>query len=65
VDILGLCGIAGDEYVKWQSRFLGGPGWRPGGGSDEVNRNVIAERVLGLPAEPSTYDLVPWQDLPR
>jgi alkylation response protein AidB-like acyl-CoA dehydrogenase len=65
VDILGPAGIAGDQYRRWQTRFLGGPGWRLGGGTDEVNRNIIAERVLGLPGEPPTYDDVPWRDLPR
>jgi alkylation response protein AidB-like acyl-CoA dehydrogenase len=65
VDILGAAGVAGDEFKRWQTRFVGGPGWRLGGGTDEVNRNIIAERVLGLPSEPSDYELVPWRDLPR
>jgi alkylation response protein AidB-like acyl-CoA dehydrogenase len=62
VDLLGPYGIAGDEFTRWQQRFLAGPGWRLGGGTDEVNRNVIAERVLGLPAEPSTQDGVAWSE---
>jgi alkylation response protein AidB-like acyl-CoA dehydrogenase len=33
----------------WTSVVLGAPGYRLGGGSDEVLRNMIAERVLGLP----------------
>jgi alkylation response protein AidB-like acyl-CoA dehydrogenase len=33
----------------WTSVVLGAPGYRLGGGSDEVLKNVIAERVLGLP----------------
>jgi hypothetical protein len=28
-------------------------------------RNIIAERVLRLPAEPRTDTTVPWKDLPR
>jgi alkylation response protein AidB-like acyl-CoA dehydrogenase len=65
VDLLGPYGVAGDEFTKWKVRFLGSPGWRLGGGTDEVNRNVVAERVLGLPGEPRTDDVIPWRDLPR
>jgi alkylation response protein AidB-like acyl-CoA dehydrogenase len=36
----------------WSEHVLGAPGYRIAGGSDEIQRNIIAERVLGLPAEP-------------
>ncbi len=36
----------------WGEHVLGAPGYRIAGGSDEIQRNIIGERVLGLPAEP-------------
>jgi alkylation response protein AidB-like acyl-CoA dehydrogenase len=37
---------------EWQDAFLGAPGLRIGGGTDQIQRNIIAERVLGLPKDP-------------
>ena len=36
----------------WGEHLLGAPGYRIAGGSDEVQRNIVGERVLQLPAEP-------------
>jgi acyl-CoA dehydrogenase len=36
----------------WTEHLLGAPGYRIAGGSDEIQRTIIAERVLGLPREP-------------
>lgn len=36
----------------WAQHVLGAPALRIAGGSDEVQRNIIGERVLGLPREP-------------
>ena len=33
----------------WTSVLLGTPGYRLGGGSDQILKNILAERVLGLP----------------
>jgi alkylation response protein AidB-like acyl-CoA dehydrogenase len=38
---------------SWSGFVLGLPGYRIGGGTDEVLKSVIAERVLGLPREPA------------
>ena len=42
---------------------LASPGNRLGGGSDEIQLNVLGERGLGLPREPSADRDVPYRDL--
>jgi alkylation response protein AidB-like acyl-CoA dehydrogenase len=42
---------------------LASPGNRLGGGSDEIQLNVLGERALGLPREPSSDRDVPYRDL--
>lgn len=50
---------------EWGEHVLGAPGYRIAGGSDEVQRNIVGERVLGLPGEPRVDRDVPWRDVPR
>jgi alkylation response protein AidB-like acyl-CoA dehydrogenase len=37
----------------WAEHVTGAPGFRIAGGSDEIQRSIIGERLLGLPREPS------------
>ena len=48
----------------WNAHLLGAPGYRIAGGSDEIQRNIIAERVLGLAGD-IRADRGPWRDIPR
>jgi alkylation response protein AidB-like acyl-CoA dehydrogenase len=49
----------------WLTKFLHSPSLRIAGGSDQIQGNIIGERVLGLPAEARADKDVPFRDLTR
>jgi alkylation response protein AidB-like acyl-CoA dehydrogenase len=66
LDLLGADGIAGiDGDGEWQTLFLTSPSISIRGGTDEIQRNIVGERVLGLPPEPRADVDVPFSQLPR
>ena len=77
VELAGPDGLRYDDYTMRRPEhgdFYGrGPGYRYlrakgnsiEGGTSEILRNIVAERVLGLPPELRVDKDVPWKDLPR
>ncbi len=69
IELEAACGMLDDpalavEDAAWQSAYLGAPGGRLAGGTDEVLRNIIAERVLGLPPEARVDKGMAFKDVP-
>ncbi|HKZ08425.1 MAG TPA: acyl-CoA dehydrogenase family protein [Methylomirabilota bacterium] len=50
--------------AAFQEALLAAPGARIAGGTDEILRNIIAERVLGLPADVRVDKELPFDELP-
>jgi len=54
-----------DPHCEWQTLFLTAPSISIRGGTDEIQRNIVGERVLGLPEEPRADRTLPFDQLPR
>jgi alkylation response protein AidB-like acyl-CoA dehydrogenase len=54
----GEMGTPGMDFLLRQTSCIGG-------GTTEISRNVISERVLGMPREPSGDRNIPFRDVPR
>ena len=48
---------ATQETGNWMVDFMNSYNWSIAGGSDEIQRNIIAERLLRMPREPKTWQL--------
>jgi alkylation response protein AidB-like acyl-CoA dehydrogenase len=68
MELQGAAGIlSGDDSVadtSWQHTYMSMPGLRLAGGTDEILRNIISERVLGMPGEPRIDKGKPFKDIP-
>jgi alkylation response protein AidB-like acyl-CoA dehydrogenase len=63
LDVEGLSGLVGED--EWLTLFLTAPSISIRGGTDEIQRNILGERVLGLPPEPRPDKGVPFKEVPR
>jgi alkylation response protein AidB-like acyl-CoA dehydrogenase len=69
MDLLEASGAITDESLATeagiiQRAYMGAPGLRIAGGTDEIMANIIGERVLGLPQEPRLDKGIPFNEVP-
>ncbi len=68
IDLLGpdaAAWVDGEDTAEWVAQFLRTRANTIEGGTSEIQRNIIGERVLGLPREPDPYRGEPWRAIPR
>ncbi|MCP5044857.1 MAG: acyl-CoA dehydrogenase, partial [bacterium] len=68
MELQGAAGVLTGEDSPgdpaWEQTYMAMPGLRLAGGTDEILRNIIAERVLGMPGEPRMDKGKPFKDIP-
>ena len=68
LDLQGQAGVVWDadspQNGRFQAMLMRSPATRIEGGSDEILRNIIGERVLGLPGDIRVDKNVPFKDIP-
>ncbi len=69
LELQGAMGAVADAAIApqdavWQEMYLGTPGLRIAGGTDEILKNIIAERVLRLPPEIRVDKDRPFREIP-
>jgi alkylation response protein AidB-like acyl-CoA dehydrogenase len=69
LDLEGLNGVAHDPDDRWadttQYGFLRARSQTIAGGTSEIQRNILGEKVLGLPREPAVDRDLPWSQVLR
>jgi alkylation response protein AidB-like acyl-CoA dehydrogenase len=68
MDLMDMGGILVDEQPMeglFQGAWLSAPGLRIAGGTDEILRNIIAERVLQMPGDIRVDKNVPFSEVPQ
>ena len=69
MDLLGMTGTIADfkkspDAARFVAQYMGAPGGRIAGGTDEIMLNILAERVLGLPGDVRVDKGIPFSEVP-